>query len=94
VHVPLFVLTYDYFGVPYRAAVDASSGQVYPITAPRSSEGRIDTAFAAILGAGFVLDLLALGLFRSAPLLSLALLAGTSWGLYAMGIRLARWMES
>jgi len=94
VHVPLYVLTYDYFGVPYRAAVDASSGQIYPITAPRSSEGRIDTGFAALLGAGFVLDILALTIFRSAPLLSLALLAGFSWALYAMGMRLARWMES
>lgn len=94
VHIPLFIINYSFLGVPYRAAIDASSGQVYPITAPRSSESRIDAAFAGLLGAGLILNLIALFLFRSAPVLSLALLAGCSLGLYAMGMRLARWMES
>jgi DNA-directed RNA polymerase subunit RPC12/RpoP len=94
VHVPLFLLDYSFYGMPYRAAVDAASGQIYPITAPRSSESRIDVAFAGLLAAGLAANLIALLLFKTAPVASIALLAGCSWGLYAIGMRLARWMES
>ncbi|MBI3451071.1 MAG: zinc ribbon domain-containing protein [Acidobacteria bacterium] len=94
VHVPLVILSYTFFGAPYRAAVDASSGQIYPITVPRSAESRIDVAFAALLASGLVLNLIALFLLRAAPLLSLAILGVVSWGLYALGMKLAGWMES
>jgi hypothetical protein len=94
VHVPLHVIRYDYQGTTYAAAVEGSTGQVHPITAPRSSESRIDLAFAALLAAGLVLNLAALSLFRAAPAVSVVLLGAVSWGLYAAGTRLARWMES
>ncbi len=94
IHVPLHLLVYPYHGVEYRAAVDASEGKVYPVSAPRSAESRIDLAFAGLLGAGLVLNLAALSFFRGAPLVSLALLGAVTWGIYAVGMRLARWMES
>jgi hypothetical protein len=94
VHVPLHAIAYTYQEGAYRAAVDAASGQIHPVTAPRSSESRIDMAFAALLGGGLVLNLLALVLFRSAPLFAAALLGAIAWGLYAAGMRLARWSES
>jgi len=94
VHVPLHLVAYSFYGAVYRAAIDACSGQIYPVTAPRSSESVIDRKFAALLAAGLVLNLIALALFRGAPLFSLALLGGISAGLYAVGMNLARWMES
>jgi len=94
VHVPLHLVTYACHGVDYTAAVDACSAAIYPFTVPRSSEGSIDAKFAGLLGAGLVLNLAALSFFGMAPLFSLALLAGIAWGLYAFGVRLARWMES
>ena len=93
-HVPLHLVTYGYRGSVYAAAVDACSGRIYPVTTPRSSESRIDGAFALLLGVGLVLNLVALSFLRRAPLFSIALLGVIAFGLYGMGLRIARWMES
>lgn len=94
IHVPLHFLTYAMHGGVYSAAVDACSGEVHPITAPRSAESRIDLSFASILAAGLVLQVGALCLFTMAPIFSLALAGLISWGLYAAGMSLSRRLES
>ena len=94
VHVPLFIIQYPFHETTYTAAVSASSGDVYPVTAPRSSESRIDAAFAWLLAGGLALNLIALLFFGMAPLFSVALLGGIAWALYATGANLARRMES
>jgi hypothetical protein len=94
IHVPLFIVNYSLHGVAYRAAVDATSGHIYPITAPRSSEGRLDVVFGGLLASGLAANLIAFSFLKAAPLLSAILLATVSGGVYLLGMKLARWMES
>ena len=94
VHVPLYLIAYLHQGGEYNAAVDACTGRIYPVTAPRSADSRIDLAFSLLLAAGLVLNLGALSLFRDYPPLSIFLLALIAWGFCSAGMRLSRWTES
>jgi len=54
VHVPLWEVSYRVFAGSYQALVDASEGQVLPLSSPPSSERWLDWAHAAVLTALFL----------------------------------------